>query len=380
MKALTTDKILALFAIFLLICALCPPLVLSQQPSALPSSNPPKIAAQVTIPPTNVIVKVPGSVPTTERIQTLRTEDVLELNSMEVPKNRTISDLLVSQGIKPDAYSYGLIMDLNPQMSNIKRILAGGRVTLPKVKRYALGLTKLYSWARFAIASNADERQMLKVSVARLRESVDQVSHFTSNRFVSPDLKSEFTTKFVDSNKKLEQLKFLPINKRTIERSARLASSLTAVVQDAGNQLPITADDLATVNDIHQELDYMTERAEAGDNQRPVYVSIRTVKVVDGQKVPAPNLTVRCRLGGDYRIDKKGGNDPHLKFIPFDNLTSPALKELDDGAYYFFWVVNETTKQIVRDAEVYQVVRSQYHCDPEHPEREFCREWLVQPN
>jgi len=295
---------------------------------------------------------------TESEVKVFTTDEIIGKEKIVVGKGTTIAYFLINNKIKPDAYSLGLVMDLNPAIKNIKEILEGQEIIIPKINQAVLNL-KNSAGFRFHIAGNYDQHMQLQNAVLGPRQALDEIVGYEVERFENKETKEKFVSLSNDILELANKLKFLPQSRSTLERTNKTVTLFSSTLTAAQSQANISGDFLTIMEAEKNDLTFVAASAEMGVNVEDPTVSIATIR--EGQEVR--NLSIRCKKEAEWKLALKRKQDPYQTYTPFSSPTSPAIQTLDEDVFYYFWVVDEGAGDKIVKKEERREVKKGTKCE-----------------
>jgi hypothetical protein len=316
-----------------------------------------------------VLIKIARPTATPE-VRATRIGDALDTAKITVPAHSTLSKLLQENYVQPDADSLGLIMDLNPGIKRLTDIREGQEVIIPRIKLSMLGYSSKGEKV-FTVVAHQEEHKKLDVTIELLDQQLKDAAKIADTQFPTIEAKKAFMEASQATYRLLKKSRTVPLNRQTLMRVNRIARSQSNIIGDVIKDNQFHSDLLTAVNSNRMSLQFVVAMAEDSVNQQPVKVSVTTLKANTNEE--AKKLRVRCKYEADYLSDQNHNRNIDVNSIPFDSLTIPGLKGLDDSAYYYLWVVDESTNQRVKEPEKFLIRRDSNPCNT----GEHCLQFLV---
>lgn len=164
----------------------------AQSPAVLPMAQSPAARVRVTLPA--------GAAPIEElKVTTVDPEPV------SLTTSHDISALLTARGIEPTPDAIGLIYDLNPTLDDVRSLLQGAELVLPKVGGNAALADAIAKGYRVQMNSAETSFATLKASTAQLQQLADRVSFVRPERFRSAADQQRFIAAFTAGRSLVEQ-------------------------------------------------------------------------------------------------------------------------------------------------------------------------------
>jgi hypothetical protein len=253
----------------------------------------------------------------------------LATNTVTIPPNASIYDLLTANGIEPDVEAFTLVYDLNPSLKRVDPLPGGLGVLLPQVVGSNQLRQKLGQGYLVMLTVDPTLRDELGKSAADLQGLSARVAQIPVERFSDASAKENTISQvralaswFAYAQTSFLQRTGPPLRRRTLLGMHDEAQALNSLL--AGmltGQDKVTVEDQDQVSAIYRDIqsqikkydNIMAGEPQHGDDQYQVIVNIQGK---DAELIKT--LQVYYTLEGLYRKPPK---EP-LKSYPFDRLGS----------------------------------------------------------
>ena len=317
-------------------------LVIAQQPASprVGTSQPP---ATSRIDSESVLKDVSVQLPPTARLGAFQVdaEDArIEAQTVAVPRGSYVVALLAEKGIRQDATALSLIYDLNPQLEDIRQIVAGEKLVLPAVEGPDVLDQALDKGYRVSLFRSQPAVQALNVKKNELGELKNSISVADTQRFTSPEVKAD-AVKTLDNA--LAALEILGdpnrvVSRKVREQAAADTEAITRILSPAtGAGLTVSREDIARAGRYRENLAALAQEVRAGGSGL-----VRTeIKTIQEDKLRVWYAPV------GKRDDKRHCSD----------LSTPTVEAIARGEYVFWatrgdqTVTDEVERKIRKDTK-----------------------------
>ncbi|HXI26462.1 MAG TPA: hypothetical protein VNG71_21590 [Pyrinomonadaceae bacterium] len=262
----------------------------------------------------------------------------------------TVKQLLITNGIFPDAEGFGLVYDLNPALPSLTAIAPGTQIILPKLSTESRLL--IPAGDLVALKVDASLKDQLMIAIEGLQERITTTRDFNSSHYDNADDRPATRDALKSINDSIAAIanvirgKVRPIQSEVLNQVKAEADALRGALDRLGDpSRRLSADDVSTIKLIEADLKVrrrtltdVRDPSEPPTRWREATVVVKTIGA-NGQAVPQLRI---------YYVPEALRGRP--QFIrSFDALSSPSQRSLPE-ANYVIWAANpgETAEAAAR--------------------------------
>ncbi len=286
--------------------------------------------------------------------------EVISVETVRAPRGSSVASLLAERKIRPDAYSFGMVMDLNPNLADITNIEEGQELLVPTVNTAALNMSEARA-VRFDLAAGYSLHLSLQAAIENsLKPAVLEMKAAASRESWDAS-RTGFLSEAEQNLNLLQEIRQLPINQETLKSIASEAETFNAAVELVRREGRVDQDILDVMRWTGESWKAVAADARQGRNRK----TLKVLAQILGVETPPPfNIRVHCRKSGPFKLDARKNLDPYRSSEPFSGLTGMSSADLEPEVRYFFWLVREDNGQRISNAVMQKVERSTANCPP----------------
>lgn len=289
-------------------------------------------------------------------------EEAISVETVRARRGSSVATLLAERKIRPDAYSFGLVMDLNPTLKDISAIEEGQELALPTVNAAALQLSERRA-VMFDVAAGYNQHLRLQANIENSLKPAVLEMKAAASRENWDESRIRFLGEAEQYLNLLQEIRQLPINQATLKSVASDAEVFDAALQLARREGRVNEDVLDVVRWTGESWKAVADDAREGRNRKTLKVLAQVLGVANP---PAFNIRVHCRKSGAFRVDALNNIDPYRPGASdsFSGLTGMSSADLEPGVRYMFWLVREDNGQRISNGVMQKVEKSDTNCPP----------------